>query len=116
MKSVDGLWTAEFGTVNGWTSGGILILDKGRLFGGGDRYYCVGFFKLHEKRFSGEIMCHHFHGPTVDAFNTTLSDFNLSFRGRLMSDFIDGQMHHSDLPGQTLPFRLVWRATLPDSR
>jgi hypothetical protein len=114
MNSVDGLWTAEFGTANGWTSGGVLVFDQGRLFGGGDRYYCVGHFGMHRNIFSGELWCHHFHGPSMDAFNTTFPEFRLSLRGRLTSDFIDGQMHHSDRPGQTLPFRLIRRAALPE--
>lgn len=114
MQRVDGLWSAEFNTVNGWASGGVVILDRGRLLGGGDHYYCVGHFDLRGHVFAGEARCSHFHGPTVNAFGNTLPLFHVTIKGRLVGDFIDGEMHQSDQPGQVLPFRLVWRAELPD--
>ena len=39
---LDALWTAEFQVVGGWTNGGVVILEKGRLFGGDGQYYYVG--------------------------------------------------------------------------
>jgi hypothetical protein len=115
MQSVDGLWSAEFGTLNGWTNGGVIMLDKGRLLGGGEHYYCVGRFDLRGHVFTAEARCSHFHGPTMNAFGHTLPIFYLTVKGRLVGDFIDGEMHQSDQPGQKLPFRLVWRAGLPDA-
>ena len=113
VGQIDGLWTAEFGSLSGWTSGGIVVLDKGRLFGGGDHYYCLGRYTTHGRVFAGDARCSHFHGPVFTVFGDTLSDFHLGFRGRWLDDLIDGEMHRTESPGTTLPFRLMWRAGLP---
>ena len=113
MREVDGLWTAEFGSQSGWTSGGVMVLEKSRLVAGGDRYYCIGSYEMHGRVFTGQGRCLHFHGPSLNVFGNSSPDYHLVFKGRWVDDFIDGGMHQPDLPGQKLPFRLVWRSRLP---
>src|SRR5689334_14245851 len=100
MQNVEGLWTAEIKSLDGWTNGGVVVLDKGRMFGGGEHFYVVGRYDLHDRVFTGDAHCSHFNGPSVNAFGDTSPDFRLTLRGRWVSDFIEGEMHRPDRPAQ----------------
>jgi hypothetical protein len=116
MTRMEGLWTVEVDSVSGWSLGGVLVFEAGRILGGGDRYYCLGHYEEHGDKVRGEARCFHFHGPVFNAFGGTLLDFRITFSGRHAGEVFEGKVH-SDHPATNpemkLPFRLFWRADLP---
>lgn len=112
MDDVEGLWTAEFGSSNGWTRGGIAVLAKGRFLGGGEQYYIEGRYGVHGGILEGNARCSHFHGPVANIFGDTTPDFHVTFKGRVLTDLVEGHLYRPDQPGLTLPFRLARRASL----
>jgi len=112
--SLDVLWTAEFQVVSGWTNGGVVVLEKGRLFGGDGQYYYAGRLALNPQdgtSLSGHLKVVHYHGERTTAFGDVGPAFNLEIQGTLLSPTaISGVMKR---PGfATLAFRLVRREEL----
>lgn len=62
MSEIDGLWTAEGATPEGWPTSGILMFVRGQVFGGGNRYYCLGRYRLQGQRIEIEAHTYHYHG------------------------------------------------------
>jgi hypothetical protein len=112
QRGIEGLWTFEALSADGWPVGGAVVLIGGRLLGGGNRYYYVGSYRErdHGRVFEGEARLFHFHGPTVDAFGSTSPDFRVPFRGHRLSDLIEGEAYRPESPQLRRAFRLCWRA------
>jgi hypothetical protein len=113
VQSIDGLWTVEGLSLESGTSGGVLVLCRGQVLGGGDRYYCVGSFKRNGAIVEIDARVYHFHGAVHSRVAGTKPDFHIHFRGRLLTEVIEGQVHRADDRDVKLPFQLVWRAPLP---
>ena len=82
--SLDALWTAEFQVVSGWTNGGVVVLEKGRLFGGDGQYYYAGRLSLNPQdktSLSGHLKVVHYHGERTTAFGDVGPAFNLEIQG-----------------------------------
>ena len=112
--SLDVLWTAEFQVVSGWTNGGVVVLEKGRLFGGDGQYYYAGRPSLNPQdktSLSGHLKVVHYHGERTTAFGDVGPAFNLEIQGTLLSPTaISGVMKR---PGfATLAVRLARREEL----
>jgi len=45
MMTFDGIWAAQIYGVYGWESTGILILENGRVLGGGNNHYSIGTYE-----------------------------------------------------------------------
>ncbi len=109
-RSIEGLWTFEAVSINGWPVGGAVVLIGGRLLGGGNQFYYVGSYRERGHVFEGEARLSHFTGPAVNAFGDTTPDYRVLFRGRRMSDVIDGEAYRPESPQVKRAFRLLWRA------
>lgn len=112
MESIDGLWTAEGMSLDGASSGGILVFCRGQVFGGGDRYYCIGSYKLGAV-VEIEARVFHFHGSVHSRIAGMKPDFHLHFRGRVLTELIEGYVSRADDMEVKMPFKLIWRAPLP---
>jgi hypothetical protein len=108
MQSVDGLWTVE-GTS---ADGGILVLCRGRVLGGGNRYYAVGTYTLRGGTIEIEARAYHFHGPAHSPLAGTRPDFHLHFRGQVLTELIEGHVDRTEDRAVRVPFKLIWRAPL----
>jgi len=111
---LDALWTAEFQVVGGWTNGGVVILEKGGLFGGDGQYYYVGRLALNPQdktSLSGHLKVVHYHGERTTAFGDAGPVFNLDVQATMLSPTaISGVLKR---PGfATLAFRLARREEL----
>ena len=111
---LDALWTAEFQVVGGWTNGGVVILEKGGLFGGDGQYYYVGRLALNPQdrtSLSGHLKIVHYHGERTTAFGDAGPVFNLDIQATMLSPTaISGVLKR---PGfATLAFRLARREEL----
>ena len=109
QRSIDGLWTFEAISREGWPVGGAVVLLGGRLLGGGNHYYYVGTYRENGRAFEGEARLFHFQGPAVNAFGDTTPDFHVLLRGRRLSDVITGDAYRPESPQMKRAFRLLWR-------
>ena len=111
--ALDALWTAEFQVTGGWTNGGVVILENGRLFGGDGQYYYAGRLSLDpdSKSVSGHVKVVHYHGDRTTAFGDAGPEFSLDLQGTVLSHkAISGVLKR---PGYiNLAFRLARREDL----
>jgi hypothetical protein len=112
MAQIEGLWTIEIEPISGWSKGGIVVFQAGRILGGGDHYYCVGHYDERGTKVSGTARFFHFHGAAFNAFDDTSPDFRIAFSGSRHEENLAGEIHRADRPETKLPFRLIWRAEL----
>jgi hypothetical protein len=110
MNRLEGLWTVEMENVSGWKLGGVLVLQRGRLLGGGEHFYCVGEYAAHGTKVTGRARCMHYNGPVMTAFGSTVSDFRVQFEVSHRGEILVGQIHLADRPEQRLPLRMTWRS------
>lgn len=114
MSEIDGLWTAEGATLEGWPTSGVLTLVREQVFGGGSRYYCLGAYRLHGQRIEIEAHVYHYHGSHHNRLAGGTPDFTVHYRGRVLaaSEIIEGTVYRVENPNVKLPIQLVRRATL----
>ena len=112
MSQIEGLWTAEIGSLGGWSVGGCRDIRTRAFVWRRDQHYFVGRYELKGRVLTAEARSFHFHGPALNAFGDIAPDFRIAIKGRLVADFIDGEIERIDPPGATLPFRLIWRSAL----
>ena len=72
---VEGLWTVEFQVEGGWTNGGVVVLNAGRLFGGDSQYYYLGTYAITGETLQGELQVRHYHGEEITAFRVRTKGF-----------------------------------------
>jgi len=111
--ALDALWTAEFQVTGGWTNGGVVVLERGRLFGGDGQYYYAGRLSLNPDgtSVSGHLKVVHYHGDRTTAFGDAGPVFSLDVQGTVLSPAaISGVLKR---PGfGNLAFRLARREDL----
>jgi hypothetical protein len=112
--TIEALWTVQFELANhGWTNGGVVVLESGRLFGGDSQYYYVGHYGLDGRVISGSMRSTHYHGPISTAFGTNEHHFELSIQAEWDGQRrINGLVVRPDLRAG-LRFRMVKQADLP---
>jgi hypothetical protein len=111
MSEVDALWTIQFEVAGEWRSGGVVIFDGGRLFGGDSHYYYFGRYDEHGPQLKGEARIIHHSGPSATGFGDS-PDFMVVIAGRLSGDIIAGQIHKPGNEGAALKLRCVRRQNL----
>jgi len=111
--SLDVLWTAEFQVRGGWTNGGVVVVENGRIFGGDRDYWYAGRLSLNqdEESISGHLKVVHYHGDRAAAFGDVGPVFSLEIQGTVLSPTaISGVLKR---PGfGALAFRLARREEL----
>jgi hypothetical protein len=114
MPEIDGLWTAEGATLEGWPTSGILMLVRDQVFGGASRYYCFGGYRLHGQRIEIEAHVYHYHGSNQNRLAGDAPDFTVHYRGRVLaaSEIIEGTVYRAENPNLKLPVQLVRRDAL----
>jgi len=110
MNDAEGLWTIEGETMMGSSGAGIIVLNDGRMLGGGAKFFWVGGYSIDNRKFIADARCFHFHGPATSAFGDSAPDFRLKMRGTCSGDRIDGDVERSDLAGRKLRFQMIRRA------
>ena|SRR5690348_2228805 len=111
MQRIDGLWTVEGISLDTATSAGVLVLCCGQVVGGGERYYCVGSYKAKRAIVEIDVKFYHYHGAVHSPVAGARPDFQIRFRGRVLTELIEGNARCAD-GAVSVPFRLVWRAPL----
>jgi hypothetical protein len=115
MTDIEGLWTAEGESVDAWPTSGVMIFLRNQIFGGGNRYYCTGQYRLRSGRVEIEARVYHYHGATRSALGHGAPDFTVNYHGRFLAGagLIEGEVYRAENPSVRLPLQLVRRAALP---
>jgi hypothetical protein len=113
--TIDGVWTAEVYGPFGWESIGILVFEKGRIVGGGNRHFSSGGYRFSENEVVAEIDVHYF-GPPRTMFGETAESFSSVLTGKLTEETIEGTIKRPDRPHYELLVRLTRRMDLPPTR
>jgi hypothetical protein len=112
MKEIDGLWTVEGLPLEVASSGGVLVFCRGHVLGGGDRFYCIGAYSWKAALLEIEVRVFHFLGAVHSGVAGSKPDFHLHFRGRVLTEVIEGQVNYVDDHKAAAPLKLIWRAPL----
>ena len=110
----DGIWSIQIGSDLGWQTLGVLVLDNGRVLGGGDRGYSRGTYEATEGKLSMSLHVDFYRTPRP-LFGVRDKAFDLHVEGERMQDTVTGEAERPDMPGLSLPIRLTWRAPLVDA-
>jgi hypothetical protein len=110
--SEEALWTIEFETTRGWTNGGVVVLETGRLFGGDSQFYYVGKYHYAEP-VTAEVRATHYHGSSTTAWSDDAQTFNVKLRGHVSPDRdrIEGTIERQGFPSTR--FRMAKKEQLP---
>jgi hypothetical protein len=111
---VDGLWTAEGVTLEGWPISGVMIFFRDQVFGGNNRYYCLGSYRVHNRTIEIDTHLWHYHGATYSYVAGSSPDFTLHYRGGVMmgSEMIEAEVNRAENPYPRYPVKLLRRALL----
>ena len=111
--SIDALWTIAFEALTrGWTNGGVVVLDAGRLYGGNSQYYYLGRYTLEGARIDAEIRAIHYAGPAFTAFGGNALSYELRVEGMLFGRRISGEIYQPAAPAERLKALMVRREAL----
>lgn len=82
-KTMNGLWTAEFGTAAGGFGGGVAVFHDGRVLGGDATYFYVGEYKLEGRNFEATLRSSPFIEGAESIFKTVRQDLTIVIAGSL---------------------------------
>ncbi|HXQ52562.1 MAG TPA: GrlR family regulatory protein [Stellaceae bacterium] len=112
MAEIDALWTIQFDVAGEWRTGGIVIFDGGRVFGGDSHYYYVGRYRERGTAIEGEARIVHYSGPLATGFGSS-PDFTVLLEGRHNGEVITGHIHKPGSETAKLAIRCVRREAIP---
>lgn len=92
--SMNGLWTAEFGTSNGMFGGGVVTFDHGKISGGDSWYYYVGEYHFDGGTFRATLRVVPFIEGAQTVFKTVGREITLDLEGSLIDE------HHATGQGK----------------
>ena len=84
--SLDGLWTAEFGSSEGIFGGGAAVFREGKILGGDSTHYYVGEYTLNGTAFRARLKISPFIDGAESVFKTVGKDLTLDLEGSLISE------------------------------
>jgi hypothetical protein len=111
VQTVEGLWTAEFGSSAGIFGGGVAIFRDGKIWGGDGGYFYIGEYELKGNNFRATIKICPFIEGYESAFKTVGQNLTLDLSGSF-TDSRRGiaQGHPRELPDLNLGVKLTKRA------
>jgi T3SS negative regulator,GrlR len=80
-NSLDGFWTAEFGSSAGMFGGSVAVFREGKVWGGDGLYYYVGEYDVKGNAFRATLKVAPFIEGSVSVFGTTGRDLTLELEG-----------------------------------
>jgi hypothetical protein len=108
--SVEGLWTAEFGSTTGISGGGVVVMQGGRLLGGDGGYYYHGDYAVKEASITASLSATPFNLGMESVFATLAKELKIELKGVIISkDQILAQGKVADLPGLLMGVKLTKR-------
>jgi len=110
--TIEGIWTSEIYGPFGWDSHGIILMENGRIIGGGNRHYSTGTYSLSGKEVKAELLVNYY-GPPRTMFGEAKEEFTTQIVGTWKDPVIEGTIHRVDRPQFDLQIRLTKRMDLP---
>ena len=109
-KTMDGLWTAEFGTADGGFGGGVAVFRDGKILGGDATYFYVGEYKFEGKDFTATLTSSPFIEGAESLFKTSGKNLILEIAGSLTDqDHALGLGHAKGMESLRFAVRLTRR-------
>jgi hypothetical protein len=110
-KTMDGLWTAEFGSSTGVFGGGVVVFQNGGILGGDGTYFYVGRFTLKGEAFEATLTVSPFIDGAESLFKTVGQVLTLELTGSLTQDGrrAVGQGHLRGMPNLNFGVKLTKR-------
>lgn len=106
-QKIEGLWTAKFGIAEQYINAGVVVLEKGKLYGGDSQYLYTGVFEvLNEEDVVSNIMVEHYHGQVHTAFNTSENRFTVSMFAKLQGNVVQGLLYKNSPPQSEIQIML----------
>jgi hypothetical protein len=81
--TIDGLWTAEFGSSDGMFGGGVVVFQAGKVMGGDGTYYYIGEYKIDGSTFHATLKVSPYIEGAQSVFKTVGQDLTLELIGSL---------------------------------
>ena len=110
--SIDGIWTSELHGPFGWESRGIVIFDRGRVFGGDHRQFTSGRYSVSGETLKAEFTVHYY-GPPRTVFGEKAEQWTANLDGVIGEGVINAQVRRPDRPQFEVEYRLTRRMDLP---
>ncbi len=118
-RRVEGLWIVYAGEVYrpdfrpGGAAAGLVVLDRGRLYGGDGNYYWVGRYEARGNALTARASTHHYSGSNRTPFGFATSGLEVEVQGsRVQPDVIAGVVRSPAAPS-SLPIIMVKKQGLP---
>jgi hypothetical protein len=109
---VDGFWVAQVQALQG-VGGGVVVLTKGRIFGGDTSFYYIGSYTLEGAVLRARVTVRKFLAEAVSIFGIE-GDYELDLTGTVQGDVIEGKAVLADTRAVAgLVVRLTKRGELP---
>ena len=115
MADDNALWTIQFEAAGEWRTGGVVVFDRGRVFGGDGSYYYFGRYTEDGNAIRGEVRIVHYNGPLAAGFGSS-PDFTVILELRRSRDLISGSIHKPGTDTARLQLRCIRRETLPPAQ
>jgi len=112
VAELEALWTIQIEAAGEWRTGGIVVFDRGRVFGGDSHYYYFGSYAEERNLIRGEARIVHYNGPLGTGFGNS-PDFVVVLEARRSGGIINGHIHKPGNESAKLAIRCLRRETLP---
>lgn len=110
-KSMDGFWTAEFGSSAGVFGGGVAVFQNGKIMGGDGGYFYLGEYTLSGSSFNATIEVQPFIKNYQSVFKTMDQKLTLDLAGSLQgTDEAIAQGQPRGMPQLNFGVKLTKRA------
>jgi hypothetical protein len=93
------------------TSGGVMILAKGKIFGGDNGFYWIGTYVADQQLIKGRVMVRNF-DPEVKSVLGVPGDYEMHFSGNIQGDTITGTVMIAGQPQYSVGVQMIKRANL----
>jgi len=107
---VDGFWILQV-QIPEFTSGGVAVFIKGKVYGGDNGFTWVGTYEQEGSLVKARVNVHNFDPAIQSVFGIT-GDYELHFSGNAQGDVITGVALLANKPQKTLGIRLTKRANI----
>ncbi|HVJ40016.1 MAG TPA: GrlR family regulatory protein [Dongiaceae bacterium] len=111
--SLEALWTMQYRDAGGWQSGGVVVLETGRLFGGDSSFYFIGGYNMAGDKLTAKAAVEHYDGSNFSAFGVPLKSFSVEGEFTRKGNLMEGYFWQPGNPSLRLPILLTRRADLP---
>ena len=110
--SLDGIWGIEILGLFGWETTGILVLENGRIIGGGNHHYSIGEYRQEGDDLNLSVSVT-YHGAPRTLFGATDRVLNIVATLKADEQSMQGLAHRVDRPDNTMRCQLTKQADLP---